>query len=73
VTAPVPASACADCGTATVSLREAATVSLREAATVSLREAATVSLREAAPWCPRCEAGLDAFEPGRRRPELGWS
>ncbi|HEX2357106.1 MAG TPA: hypothetical protein VHI50_11695 [Micromonosporaceae bacterium] len=37
--------------------------------------AAMTSLYGAAPWCPRCERGLDTFEPGRRTRELagaGW-
>jgi heat shock protein HtpX len=28
--------------------------------------------RNAAPWCPKCEWGLDRYEPDRRRPEFGW-
>ncbi|MDG4825698.1 M48 family metalloprotease [Asanoa sp. WMMD1127] len=32
----------------------------------------TVTLDRAAPWCPRCEWNLDAFDQDRRAPELGW-
>ncbi|MFC0526748.1 M48 family metallopeptidase [Phytohabitans kaempferiae] len=33
---------------------------------------ATTSIRDAEPWCPRCEWGLDRYEPARRHPEFGW-
>ncbi|MGC4771649.1 M48 family metallopeptidase [Micromonospora sp. DT44] len=33
----------------------------------------TASLRDAAPWCPGCEWNLDAYDPGRREREFGWT
>src|SRR5947208_2717252 len=33
---------------------------------------ALVSHPERVPWCPACEWNLDAYDPVRRRAELGW-
>lgn len=33
---------------------------------------ALASVQDAEPWCPRCEWGLDRYEPARQQPEFGW-